>query len=26
MHGNNEWAYVRDLKALAKELIYFLTQ
>lgn len=26
MHGNNEWAYITDLKALAKELIYFLTQ
>jgi len=26
MHGDNEWAYITDLKALAKELIYFLTQ
>lgn len=26
MHGNKEWAYITDLKALAKELIYSLTQ
>jgi len=26
MHGNNEWVYITDLKALAKELIYSLTQ
>jgi len=25
-HAKNEFAYIRDLKALAKELIYFLTQ